>query len=71
MREEHGEGPRHHAAELPEGVVLRIHPAIAERATGVVRPGFTVDARGTESTLEPGRRVLTDSDGRKIDSDVL
>ncbi|MFD6953427.1 MULTISPECIES: glyoxalase/bleomycin resistance/dioxygenase family protein [unclassified Nocardiopsis] len=71
VRERHGEGPEHHAAELPGGMVFEIYPATAARSTGAVRLGFTVDGRRALPPLEPGRHVLTDPDGRKVDLRVV
>ncbi len=71
VRERHGDGPEHHAAELPGGMVFEIYPATAARATGAVRLGFAVDGRRALPRLEPGHRVLTDPDGRKVDLRVV
>ena len=67
VREQHGRGAVHHAAVLAEGAVFEIYPATAERSTGAVRLGFTVDARLAMPPLEPGRHTLTDPDGRTVD----
>ncbi|WP_017573890.1 VOC family protein [Nocardiopsis halotolerans] len=71
VRERHGSGPEHHAAELPGGMVLEIYPATPERSTGAVRLGFTVAGDRATPPLEPGRRVLTDPDGRKVDLRIV
>lgn len=67
LRERHGQGHEHHAAVLADGVVFEIYPATAERSTGAVRLGFTVDGRLASPPLEPGRHTLTDPDGRAVD----
>ncbi|WP_150246058.1 HD domain-containing protein [Nocardiopsis quinghaiensis] len=71
VRERHGRGPEHHAAELPGGMVFEIHPATAGRSTGAARLGFAVDGRRVLPPLEAGRRVLTDPDGREVDLRVV
>ncbi|WP_232833038.1 glyoxalase/bleomycin resistance/dioxygenase family protein [Nocardiopsis sp. TNDT3] len=71
VRERHGSGPEHHAAELDGGAVVEIYPATAERSTGAARLGFTVRGDRAVPPLEPGRRVLTDPDGRKVDLRVV
>jgi hypothetical protein len=71
VRERHGSGPEHHAAELAGGMVLEIYPAAADRSTGAVRLGLTVEGRRAAPPLEPGRRVLTDPDGRRVDLRVV
>nr|WP_231972566.1 glyoxalase/bleomycin resistance/dioxygenase family protein [Nocardiopsis alborubida] len=71
VRERHGSGPEHHAAELADGMVVEIYPAAAERSTGAVRLGFTVHGHRAVPPLEPGRRVLTDPEGRKVDLRVV
>ncbi|WP_028649210.1 glyoxalase/bleomycin resistance/dioxygenase family protein [Nocardiopsis sp. CNT312] len=65
--ERHGRGPRHYAAVLDDGSVLEIYPATDTRRTGALRLGLAVDAAAARPPLEPGRRVLTDPDGRKVD----
>ncbi|WP_330158239.1 metal-dependent phosphohydrolase [Nocardiopsis tropica] len=67
LREQHGQGAVHHAAVLADGVVFEIYPATAERSTGAVRLGFTVNGRLATPPLEPGRHTLTDPDGRAVD----
>lgn len=64
VREQHGTGPVHYAAEL-DALVLELYPAASpERATGRIRLGFTVTA---SAGLDGGRHKLTDPDGRIVD----
>lgn len=63
VREQHGCGPVHYAAELAGGLVLEIYPASAERSTGRVRLGLVVPS---SSQLPDGEHELTDPDGRTI-----
>ncbi|MBE9497898.1 MULTISPECIES: VOC family protein [Streptomyces] len=67
VREQHGTGPVHHAAALPDGSVLELYPATARRPVSGVRLGFRV--RGGELTppLSPGRHTVTDPDGRAVE----
>ncbi|GAA1018396.1 hypothetical protein Aple_074400 [Acrocarpospora pleiomorpha] len=65
VSEQHGRGPEHLAAEWPDGMVIELYPATAERLTGALRLGFEVD--GSTVALPPGRHLLADPDGRKID----
>lgn len=65
--EQHGRGPRHYAAELPGGVVLELYPATADRITGVMRLGLALPGEVAAPPLAPGRHVLVDPDGRKVD----
>ncbi|MFV2198928.1 VOC family protein [Nocardiopsis sp. LOL_012] len=69
--ERHGKGPRHYAAVLGDGSVLEIYPATGTRRTGALRLGLAVDAAAARPPLEPGRRVLTDPDGRKVDVEAV
>ncbi|WP_017599891.1 VOC family protein [Nocardiopsis lucentensis] len=64
--EQHGRGPRHHAAVLDDGTVFEIYP-VRDRPTGTVRLGVSVDGASARPPLAPGRHVLTDPDGRKVD----
>ncbi|GAA4541495.1 VOC family protein [Pseudonocardia xishanensis] len=63
VREQHGSGPVHYAAELEGGLVLEIYPGSAEQHTGRLRLGLTVPAT---ARLSEGERRLTDPDGRTI-----
>ena len=68
--EQHGQGPQHYAAVLDDGSVFEIYPA-ADHHTGVVRLGLSINGALAQPPLEPGRRVLTDPDGRKVDVQVV
>ncbi|MDP9867213.1 MULTISPECIES: VOC family protein [Streptosporangium] len=61
--EQHGDGPRHHAATLPDGTVFELYPAGEGGETGRLRLGF-VAAGATEGA---GRRLLRDPDGRVVE----
>jgi hypothetical protein len=65
--ERHGGGPLHHAAVLADGTVLEIYPARPGRETGALRLGLTVAAAAADPPLAPGRRLLTDPDGRTVE----
>jgi hypothetical protein len=65
--EQHGRGPRHHAAVLADGTVLEIYPARPGRETGALRLGLTVAAAAADPPLAPGRHLLTDPDGRTVE----
>ena len=65
-REQHGQGPQHYAAVLDDGSVFEIYPA-ADRRTGAVRLGLSINGDLAYPPLEAGRHVLTDPDGRKVD----
>lgn len=62
VREQHGNGPVHYAAEFPNGFVLELYPARSGQATGRLRLGFTL----ADSELPPGEHLLTDPDGRTV-----
>ncbi len=62
VREQHGSGPVHYAAELTGGLVIEFYPGHLDRATGRLRLGFTVIG----GDLEPGDHILTDPDGRTV-----
>lgn len=64
--EKHGDGPEHHAAVLDDGTVVELYPVLSA-PTGPVRLGLEVDGRRAAPPLPPGRHVLTDPDGRKVD----
>ncbi|GAB3209420.1 hypothetical protein SAMN02745673_01882 [Marinactinospora thermotolerans DSM 45154] len=68
-REQHGRGPQHYAAVLDDGSVFEIYPA-ADRRTGAVRLGLSIDGTLAHPPLGAGRHVLTDPDGRKVDVQV-
>jgi catechol 2,3-dioxygenase-like lactoylglutathione lyase family enzyme len=63
-RERHGQGPEHYAAEFVDGTVFELYPAAAQGESGPLRLGFTTAAA---FDLEPGRHLLKDPDGRKIE----
>lgn len=68
VRERHGAGPEHWAAELTGGLVLELYPAPAGAATVPLRLGVGVGA--DECGLAPGRHLLRDPDGRVVDLTV-
>jgi hypothetical protein len=63
VREQHGPGPVHYAAELEGGLVLEIHPGEPHRSTGRLRLGLTVPY---QPHLPEGEHRLTDPDGRVV-----
>ncbi|WP_405674866.1 glyoxalase/bleomycin resistance/dioxygenase family protein [Streptomyces sp. NBC_01511] len=66
-KEQHSTGPEHYAAELEGGAVFELYPTSARRpATGSLRLGFTLPARAGATDAAPGRRTLTDPDGRTV-----
>ncbi|GLX01632.1 VOC family protein [Microtetraspora sp. NBRC 16547] len=64
--EQHGNGPEHYAAVLPDGMVFEIYPAAAG-ATGTFRIGFAVESLPGYGA---GRHVLHDPDGRAVELHV-
>ncbi|PSK89441.1 hypothetical protein CLV63_12677 [Murinocardiopsis flavida] len=66
-REQHGKGAEHYAAALPDGMVIELYPGSPERRTGAARLGFSVDGATLDPPLEPGRHLLADPDGRKVE----
>ncbi|MGQ0479730.1 MAG: VOC family protein [Pseudonocardia sp.] len=62
VREQHGTGPVHFAAELPGGLVLELYPGQPGRTTERLRLGFTVGG----GQRVPGTHTLTDPDGRTV-----
>lgn len=70
--EQHGEGPKHYAAVLADGMVFELYPARADRESGALRLGFAITVTGATVTppLAPGRHGLTDPDGRPVEVDV-
>ncbi|TYB47183.1 glyoxalase/bleomycin resistance/dioxygenase family protein [Nonomuraea sp. PA05] len=62
--EQHGDGPRHYAAVLDDGLVVELYPAAPDRRTGRLRLGFEVD--GLQG-LKAGSHVLEDPDGRAVE----
>jgi hypothetical protein len=69
ITEQHGRGPEHYAAELGGGSVFEIYPAHGRQAS-TLRLGLSIDGASARPPLEPGRRVLADPDGRKVDLQV-
>ncbi|NWF30867.1 glyoxalase/bleomycin resistance/dioxygenase family protein [Streptomyces sp. PKU-EA00015] len=65
--EQHGTGPEHYAAVLPDGMVIELYPATAERVTRTLRLGFSVDGAAMEPPLAPGRHLRKDPEGRKVE----
>ncbi|MFC4909998.1 glyoxalase/bleomycin resistance/dioxygenase family protein [Actinomadura gamaensis] len=65
--ERHGDGPKHYAAVLDDGMVFEIYPASRRGETGALRLGFTLDGRSLRPPLPPGRHLLTDPDGRTVE----
>lgn len=63
-QEKHGQGPQHYAAVLEGETVMEIYPANGN-PTGRIRLGMALE--GSHAGLVPGRHVLTDPDGRKVD----
>ncbi|MFJ8666301.1 glyoxalase/bleomycin resistance/dioxygenase family protein [Streptomyces sp. NPDC093600] len=67
VTEQHGQGPRHYAAILADGMVFEICPARSGRETGAVRLGLAVIGTAAKPPLAPGHHQLIDPDGRIID----
>ncbi|WP_188194166.1 glyoxalase/bleomycin resistance/dioxygenase family protein [Nonomuraea sp. SYSU D8015] len=69
--EQHGNGPKHYAAELG-ATVFEVYPASDRRPpTGSLRLGFRVPAHAVVRRLPPGRHLLTDPDGRTVDLEIM
>jgi catechol 2,3-dioxygenase-like lactoylglutathione lyase family enzyme len=62
--ERHGQGPEHYVAELDDDTVFELYPTGTQGETGRLRLGFTTAAA---VGLEPGRHLLKDPDGRKVE----
>jgi catechol 2,3-dioxygenase-like lactoylglutathione lyase family enzyme len=67
VAEQHGQGPKHFAAVLADGVVFELYPAGPDLESGAVRLGFTVSGTAATSPLAPGSHRLTDPDGRTVE----
>ncbi|MFF7655265.1 VOC family protein [Streptomyces sp. NPDC007983] len=67
VREQHGRGPIHYSATLPDGTVIELYPATAKRPVSRVRLGFSVEGRAVTPPLAPGRHVVEDPDGRAVE----
>jgi catechol 2,3-dioxygenase-like lactoylglutathione lyase family enzyme len=65
--EQHGQGPRHYAAVLADGLVFEIYPARPERQTGALRLGLAITGAAATPALTAGRHLLTDPDGRTVE----
>ncbi|MEV6601998.1 hypothetical protein AB0M36_34870 [Actinoplanes sp. NPDC051346] len=65
--EQHGDGPRHWAAELPDGTVFELYPASERRPPSSLRLGLAVTAGRTDPPLDLGRHLLRDPDGRTVE----
>ena len=66
VQEQHGRGPLHYAATLPDDTVFELYPATAARPASSARLGFTVDSRTVTPPWAPGRHVVEDPDGRAV-----
>ncbi|MBL1100268.1 glyoxalase/bleomycin resistance/dioxygenase family protein [Streptomyces coffeae] len=67
VQEQHGDGPVHYAATLPDRTVMELYPATAKRPASSLRLGFTLDGRTLSPRLAPGRHVVQDPDGRSVE----
>jgi catechol-2,3-dioxygenase len=65
--EQHGGGPVHYAATLPDGTVLELYPATTKRPASSVRLGLHISGQSVTPPLEPGQHVLTDPEGRAVE----
>ena len=65
--EQHGQGPKHYAAVLTDGMVFELYPARPDRESGTLRLGFTITGADATPPLAPGRHRLTDPDGRTVE----
>lgn len=63
VREQHGAGPVHYAAELFNGLVIEIYLGKPDRTTGRLRLGLAIPAT---DELPAGEHKLTDPDGRVV-----
>jgi hypothetical protein len=68
VREQHGAGPVHYAAELSGGLVLELYPGRPDRTTGRLRLGLVVAA---SPLLPVGRHERSDPDGRVVVVDAV
>jgi catechol 2,3-dioxygenase-like lactoylglutathione lyase family enzyme len=71
VAEQHGQGPRHHAAVLADGTVLELYPARPGRLTGALRLGLAVDGAAADPPLDAGHHQLIDPDGRVVEIHAL
>lgn len=74
VREQHGAGPVHYAAELPDGLVLELYPAPAGGPVTRVRLGFAVpDPAPVMERLRAARftvkrsNLVVDPDGNRLE----
>jgi catechol 2,3-dioxygenase-like lactoylglutathione lyase family enzyme len=65
--EQHGQGPEHYAAVLPDGAVFELYPARPGRQTDILRLGLAVPGDAAVPPMAPGRHILTDPDGRAVE----
>jgi catechol 2,3-dioxygenase-like lactoylglutathione lyase family enzyme len=63
VKERHGAGPEHYAAELP-GLVFELYPATGTKLTGSLRLGFDLPAT---AGLPLGRHLFTDPEARVVE----
>jgi catechol 2,3-dioxygenase-like lactoylglutathione lyase family enzyme len=68
VREQHGVGPVHYAAELPGGLVLELYPGRTDATTGRLRLGLVVAAT---SALPVGEHRLSDPDDRVVVAEAV
>ena len=65
--EQHGQGPLHYAAVMPDGMVLELYPATARRPVSTLRLGLAVAGAELDPPLPAGHHVLRDPDGRVVE----
>ncbi|WP_407659451.1 VOC family protein [Lipingzhangella rawalii] len=68
-KEQHGQGPQHYAAVLGDETVVEIYPANGH-PTERIRLGMALSGGHADPKLAPGRHVITDPEGRKVDIHV-
>lgn len=66
-KEQHGKGPEHYAAVLPDGTVIELYPATESRPVTSARLGFNVTGTAMTPPLQAGRHLLHDPDGRTVE----
>ncbi|WP_433476950.1 VOC family protein [Spirillospora sp. CA-142024] len=66
-KEQHGNGPEHYAAVLPDGVVIELYPATERRPATSARLGFNVTGHTMTPPMKAGRHLLDDPDGRTVE----
>jgi catechol 2,3-dioxygenase-like lactoylglutathione lyase family enzyme len=65
--EQHGKGPVHYAAVLPDGTVIELYPATERRPATSTRLGFNVTGHAVTPPMKAGRHLLNDPDGRTVE----